>query len=41
MEQAIVEEKAIMSTFPYSEETVQKALAILQKKALAKMGASR
>jgi tetratricopeptide (TPR) repeat protein len=41
MEQAIVEEKAIMATFPYSEETVQKALDILQKKALAKASASR
>src|SRR5580658_578319 len=41
MEQAIAEEKAIMATFPYSEETVQKALDILQKKALAKVAASR
>jgi tetratricopeptide (TPR) repeat protein len=41
MEQALVEEKALMATFPYSEETVQKALDILQKKALAKASASR
>jgi tetratricopeptide (TPR) repeat protein len=36
MEQALAEEKAVMATFPYSEEEVQKALDILEKKALAK-----
>jgi hypothetical protein len=36
MEQALVEEKAYMATLPYSEEEVQKALDILEKKALAK-----
>jgi tetratricopeptide (TPR) repeat protein len=37
MEQALIEEKAVMATFPYTEEVVQKALDILQKKAIAKM----
>jgi tetratricopeptide (TPR) repeat protein len=36
MEQALAEEKAVMASFPYTEEEVQKALDILQKKALAK-----
>jgi tetratricopeptide (TPR) repeat protein len=36
MEDALAEEKAVMATFPYTEEEVQKALDILQKKALAK-----
>lgn len=35
MEQALADEKAIFATFPYTEEEVQKALAILEKKALA------
>jgi hypothetical protein len=41
MEQALVEEKAVMATFPYTEEVVQKALDILQKKALARATAAR
>jgi tetratricopeptide (TPR) repeat protein len=36
MEQGLADEKAIMSSFPYTEEEVQKALDILEKKALAK-----
>jgi tetratricopeptide (TPR) repeat protein len=36
MEEALAEEKAVMASFPYTEEEVQKALDILQKKALAK-----
>jgi tetratricopeptide (TPR) repeat protein len=36
MEQGLADEKAIMSSFPYTEEEIQKALDILEKKALAK-----
>ncbi len=36
MELALMDEKATLARFPYSEETVQKALGILQKKAEAK-----
>jgi hypothetical protein len=41
MEQDLLEEKAMMATFPYSEETVQKALDILEERALAKASPSR
>jgi hypothetical protein len=36
MEQGLEDEKKIMASFPYTEEEVQKALDILEKKALAK-----
>jgi tetratricopeptide (TPR) repeat protein len=36
MEQALADEKALFATFPYTEEEVQKALSILEKKALAR-----
>ena len=36
MELALADEQAILAKFPYSEETIQKALDILQKKAEAK-----
>jgi tetratricopeptide (TPR) repeat protein len=41
MEQGLADEKAIMASFPYSEETVQKALDILEKKAIAKADKAR
>jgi tetratricopeptide (TPR) repeat protein len=39
MEQALADEKAIFATFPYTEDEVQKALSILEKKALAQAAA--
>jgi tetratricopeptide (TPR) repeat protein len=36
IEQDLVDEKAIMASFPYTEEVLQKALDLLEKKALAK-----
>jgi tetratricopeptide (TPR) repeat protein len=36
MEEALADEKALFATFPYTEEEVQKALSILEKKALAR-----
>jgi len=41
MEQGLSDEKAIMASFPYTEEVVQKALDILEKKALAKAAHAR
>lgn len=41
MEQGLADEKVIMASFPYSEETVQKALDILEKKAIAKAEKAR
>src|SRR6185295_15105157 len=32
MEQALAEEKAILKTFPYSEETLEKTLLIMKQK---------
>jgi hypothetical protein len=32
MEQALVEEKAVLATFPYTEETLEKTLEIMKRK---------
>jgi hypothetical protein len=36
MEIALADEQAILAKFPYSEETIQKALDLMQKKVEAK-----
>jgi tetratricopeptide (TPR) repeat protein len=41
IEQGLADEKAIMASFPYTEDEVQRALDILEKKALAKQAAAQ